>query len=68
MPHGLNADEQGHFTINGYTGQKLVIEATSNRPYVPKGNGFEPMERTEKVRITLERPAETLRIVITKIR
>lgn len=68
VPHGLNADEQGHFTINGYTGQKLVIEATSNRPYVPKGNGFEPMERTEKVRITLERPAETLRIVITKIR
>jgi len=68
LTHSVNADEQGQFTINGYAGQKLVIEAVSNRPYVPKGNRFEPMERSDKARITLERPAETLRIVITKIR
>jgi hypothetical protein len=66
--HLVNADEQGRLTINGYAGQTLVIEAESNRSYVPKGDRFEPMERTEQVRILLERPAETLRLVITKIR
>lgn len=63
--YGVAADEKGRFKIEGYTGQKLVIEARSNRTYV-QGNG--PMERVETKRITLERPAETLRIVITKLR
>lgn len=66
--HGVNADEQGHFSITGYAGQKLIIEARSDRPYIPKGDRFEPMERTENARITLERPTETVRLVITKIR
>lgn len=66
--HGIQADEQGKFVINGYIGQKLIIEARSNRPYVPTGARFDPMERSEKVRITLERPAETLKFVITKLR
>ena len=63
--YGVAADEKGRFKIEGYTGQKLVIEARSNRTYV-QGNG--PMERVETKRITLERPAKTLRIVITKLR
>lgn len=67
IAHGLQADEQGRFVINGYVGQKLVIQARSNRPYVSSGR-FEPMERSETVRITLERPTEIVRIVITKIR
>ena len=59
------ADEQGHYTLNGYVGQELVVEARSNRRYVP---GNVPMERSDKVRLTLDRATETIRIVITKIR
>lgn len=66
--HGVTVDEQGRFKINGYSGQKLVIEARSNRPYVPRGNSFEPMERAEILKITLERATQAVRIVITKLR
>lgn len=66
--HGIQADEQGRFTINGYIGQKLIIDAISSRPYVPLSDRYEPMERSEKVRITLSRPQETVKIVLTKIR
>ena len=66
--HAVAADEQGQFKIEGYIGQKLVIDAQSNRPYVRSGKPNDPMERVEKKRITLERPAETLRIVLTKLR
>jgi hypothetical protein len=66
--YGVQADEQGRFTINGYLGQKLVLEGRSNRTYVPTGARFEPMERAEKVRLTLKQPAETVKIVITKLR
>ena len=65
LGYGVAADEQGRFKIEGYVGQKLVIEARSNRAFVP-GNG--PMERVGTNKITLERPAETLIIVITKLR
>lgn len=66
--HGVAVDEQGKFKIEGYTGQKLVIEARSNRPYVPGANRSEPMERTTPLTIKLERPTHTVRIVITKLR
>jgi hypothetical protein len=66
--YGLEADEQGRFKINGYSGQKLIITASSNRPYVPRGSGFEPMERAEPLKIKLENPTHTVRIVITKLR
>jgi hypothetical protein len=66
--HGVAADALGRFTINGYAGQKLIIEARSNRPYVATGTRFEPMERVEKLKITLERPTEAVRIIITKLR
>lgn len=59
------ADAQGRFEINGYAGQKLEIQARSNRPEV-QGQG--PMEGSEKTRIALQRPTETIRIVITKLR
>jgi Carboxypeptidase regulatory-like domain len=58
LPHGIAADEQGRFKINGYSGQKLIIAAMSNPP----------TERPESLRITLERPTHTVRIVITKPR
>ena len=64
---GATADEQGRFTINGYWGQKLIIEARSNRP-VTNRSVFGPMERSESLKITLERPTHTVRIVITKLR
>jgi hypothetical protein len=66
--YGVSADEQGRFKINGYSGQKLIIETSSNRPYVPRGSSFDPMERAEILKITLERPTHTVRIVITKLR
>ena len=66
--HGLQADEQGRFTFKGYVGQKLIFLARSARTYVPLGDKFSPMERAEPVRVTLEKPLETVKIVITKIR
>lgn len=66
--NGIKADEQGRFTINGYVGQKLVIAGRSDRPYVSTGPRFDPMERTEPIRITLAHSTETVKIVITKIR
>ena len=66
--YGVSANEQGQFRIEGYTGQKLVIEARSNRRYVPGNSPNDPMERVDPKRITLERPSETVRIVITKLR
>ena len=56
VPYGLKADEQGRFKINGYFGQRLVIFAT----------GFDPLERPETLRITLDRPTHMVRIVIKK--
>ena len=67
MNDGMAADEQGRFKLNGYSGQKLIIEARSNRPYT-NVNVFGPMERSESLKITLERPTQTVRIVITKLR
>jgi hypothetical protein len=58
--HGVEVDARGKFTINGYVGQKLILEAHSNRN--------EPKERSEVVRITLARPSETVKIVIPKVR
>jgi hypothetical protein len=65
---GAVADENGRFKINGYVGQQVIVDARSTRPYVPVGNRYEPMERSDKPRITLEKPRETIRIVITKLR
>jgi hypothetical protein len=56
--HGVDVDQQGKFTIKGYVGQKFTLEAHSNQP----------IERFEPVRITLQRPTETVKIVINKIR
>lgn len=68
VAYGAPADEAGRFVINGYVGQQLIVEARSNREYVPLGAKFEPMERCDKVRIRLEKPQETFRVVITKLR
>jgi len=52
VDYGLSADAQGHFKLEGYAGQILVISA----------------EHSDTKRITLERPTETLRLVVTKPR
>lgn len=67
MSYTVPTDEQGKATVDGYIGQKLIISASSNRPWVPNPRN-EPMERAENVRLTLDRPTQTVRIVITKIR
>lgn len=67
ITQSVETDAQGQATIDGYVGQKLVISARSNREWVPSPRN-EPMERTESVRVTVERPAQTARVVITKIR
>lgn len=61
--YGLVTDEQGKFRINGYIGQQLVIEARSNRQDVRE----ESKERSEKLRVSLEKAAETIRIVIIRL-
>lgn len=65
---GAQADKDGRYILNGHVGQQLIIEGRSDRQYVPLGSKFEPMERCETVRVTLEKPQETIRVVITKLR
>lgn len=67
-PYGVQVDAQGQHTIEGYVGEKLVLQASSERPSVNVNGRWEPMERSAPVRITLDRPTENVRIVITKIR
>lgn len=64
---GLEVDQYGRFTLNGYVGQKLRFEARSKRPHVQSPTN-EPMESSKPVDIVLEQPAETVTIVITKLR
>ena len=66
--NGTQADEQGRFTLKGFAGQTLLIEASSNRTFVGDLRRDGPIERAEKVRITLNEPTETVKIVVTKIR
>jgi Carboxypeptidase regulatory-like domain len=66
--NSVHADERGRFTIKAYEGQRLVMEARSNRPYVGNPRAFEPMERAEAVKVTLAKPTEVVKIVITKLR
>jgi hypothetical protein len=66
--YGAQADEQGQHTIEGYVGERLVIEARTDQPGVSVNGRYQPSERSEKVRITLQRPIENVRIVITKLR
>ncbi|HEV2883743.1 MAG TPA: carboxypeptidase regulatory-like domain-containing protein, partial [Pyrinomonadaceae bacterium] len=68
MNYGIQADDQGYFTIEGFVGQTFVIEARSNRQYSGDLRRFEPMERVEPVRIVLTHPTENVKIVITKLR
>jgi hypothetical protein len=67
LSHSITTDEQGQGTLEGYVGQKLIIQARSDRPWVPSPRN-EPMERVEAVRLTLENPTHTVRMVITKVR
>ena len=68
LSHALQADEQGRFSITGYVGQKLLVYARSNRQFVPTDRSRDPIERSEPVRLSLERPTETLKLIITKLR
>jgi hypothetical protein len=63
----VEVDEHGRFTLNGYVGQKLRFEARGKRRNVQSPTN-EPMESSKPVDITLERPTETVTIVITKLR
>lgn len=68
LNYGIQADDQGYFTINGYIGQQFVIEARSNRPYDGDPRRLGPMERVEPLRVKVSSPTEALRIVITRLR
>ena len=67
LRNGVEVDQHGQFTLNGYVGQKLRLEARSKRAHVQRPTN-EPMESSQPVNIVLQRPAETLTIVITKLR
>ncbi|HKY54708.1 MAG TPA: hypothetical protein VJM08_10395, partial [Anaerolineales bacterium] len=67
LSHSITTDAQGQGTLEGYVGQKVIIHARSDRPWVPSPRN-EPMERVEMVRLTLERPTHSVRMVITKVR
>lgn len=67
LKNGVEVDQHGRFTLHGFVGQKLRLEARSKRPHVQSPTN-EPMESSKPVAITLERPTETVTIVITKLR
>lgn len=67
LRNGVDVDEHGQFSLNGYVGQKLRFEARSKRPHVQSPTN-EPMESSKPVDIVLERPTEAVTIVITKLR
>ncbi len=67
LRNGVKVDQYGRFTLNGYVGQRLRFEARSIRPHVQTPTN-EPMESSKRVDIVLERPTETVTIVITKLR
>jgi hypothetical protein len=66
--NGIQADDQGYFTINAFIGQTFVIEARSNRPYDGDPRRLGPMERAEPLRVAVSYPAEVEKIVITRLR
>ena len=66
-PFVIPADELGRFKIYGYIGQRFMIAARSTRPNTTRPNPAGPTENSEKTQLILERPAETLRLVITKL-
>lgn len=63
MRRGIDVDEQGRFTIDGYVGQKLTLEAHAQR--IEEAGRT---ERSEPVKITLRREKETVKIVVNKNR
>lgn len=67
IAYGAQVDEQGEHTIEGYIGERLIFDARTEHPSELVNGRWQPLERSEKVRVTLERPIETVRIVITKI-
>jgi Carboxypeptidase regulatory-like domain len=67
MNNGMNADDQGYFTIKAFVGQTFVIEARSNRQYDGR-RPFSPMERVEPLRLVVSNSTETVKIVLTKLR
>ena len=66
--NGIQADDQGYFTINAFIGQTFVIEARSNRRYDGNPRHFVPMERVEPLRVVVSNPTEVVKIVITRLR
>lgn len=62
------ADAQGRFTLKGYIGQTLHVTVGSDRQFVGDFRRDGPMELVDPLRVTLDQPAEQVRIVITKIR
>lgn len=62
----VRTDEQGRFKIDGYVSQTLVVQGRYEPPYVPNAKNSEPVEMSEEITVTLERPMETLRIVINR--
>ena len=67
MGHGFSADEQGKFTLYGYVGQKLILEGQLSHRYVGTSNSVQPRIRSERVQIKLERPNESVKIVMTRV-
>jgi hypothetical protein len=68
VAHGITVDEQGRFKIHGYVGQKLTIEAKSDRPTLPIVDRSDSIVGAAPVTVALERVMQPLRIVIPRRR
>jgi Carboxypeptidase regulatory-like domain len=62
---GIKVDEQGRFTIRGYLGQKFGVQAGIYGPSAPSGAPPKPIAGSQPQRITIERPTETIKLVIS---
>ena len=61
---GIKVDEEGRFTIRGFTGQTFAVKAGIYGPSPPSGAAPKPIAESMPQRMTIERATQTLKLVV----
>jgi Carboxypeptidase regulatory-like domain len=61
---GIQVDEQGRFTINGYIGQVFAVQGGISGPKYPNGAPPIPVVSSGPQRIAIERATQTIKLVV----
>jgi hypothetical protein len=61
---GVQVDEQGRFTINGYIGQVFAVQGGPSGPKYPNGAPPIPIVSSVPQRIAIERATQTIKLVV----